>query len=128
VGTTRAAWALVAGWCALIFALSSMTLRADGVRIPGADKAVHACVYGVLGFLLARALRRSRPAAGAAGVVAAATVLATLYGASDEFHQSFTPGRDPSLADLAADGIGALVGSLIAARRGAPAPGPSPRP
>ena len=33
-----------------------------------------------------------------------------LYGMSDEWHQSFVPGRNPSAGDLAADGVGTLLG------------------
>ena len=43
-------------------------------------------------------------------------LLAVLYAATDEFHQSFTPGRHPSLVDIlffdgggAAAGLGALA-------------------
>lgn len=43
-----------------------------------------------------------------------AWVMAVLYAASDEFHQSFVPGRQPSLADIFLfDGIGAAVGLLV---------------
>ena len=37
-------------------------------------------------------------------------ILAVFYGISDEFHQSFVSGRTPSLVDLLADAVGALVG------------------
>ena len=37
-------------------------------------------------------------------------VVAVTYGMSDEFHQSFVSGRTPSLADVLADGVGALIG------------------
>ncbi len=33
-----------------------------------------------------------------------------VYGALDEWHQSFVPGRDPALGDVVADGLGVLVG------------------
>ena len=42
-----------------------------------------------------------------------ALVLAVLYALTDEFHQSFVPGRHPSLVDaLVIDGAGAGLGSL----------------
>ncbi len=40
-------------------------------------------------------------------------VVALAYGMSDEFHQSFVSGRTPSLADLLADGVGALLGISV---------------
>ena len=39
-------------------------------------------------------------------------IIGTLYGLSDELHQSFVPGRDASIEDAAADAFGALLGSL----------------
>ena len=34
------------------------------------------------------------------------------YAASDEFHQSFTAGRHPSLVDVGIDSVGALIALL----------------
>jgi VanZ family protein len=42
-----------------------------------------------------------------------AWTLAVLYGLSDEWHQSFVPGRTPDVVDIVTDGIGAAVGLLI---------------
>ena len=44
----------------------------------------------------------------------AAWVIATLYAATDEFHQMFTGGRSPQLRDVCIDSSGAAVGCLIA--------------
>jgi len=33
-----------------------------------------------------------------------------VYAASDEFHQSFTPGRSPSIMDVGIDTVGAIIG------------------
>jgi len=38
-----------------------------------------------------------------------ALLLSVLYGLSDEYHQSFTPGRSPDAGDLAADVLGAIA-------------------
>jgi len=35
--------------------------------------------------------------------------LASFYGITDEFHQSFTPGRDPTFRDIIFDTIGATL-------------------
>ena len=36
-------------------------------------------------------------------------VVAFLYGLSDEFHQSFTPGREPTVRDMVIDSVGAFI-------------------
>src|SRR5205085_9706524 len=77
---------------------------------PGGDKVAHLIAYFVLGFLAARALGWTTALSGIA-LAAAAFVIAALYGVSDEFHQSFVPGRDSSAADVLADAAGALIGS-----------------
>jgi VanZ family protein len=71
------------------------------------DKAAHAVTYGILSLLLLRTLRlRYRPSR---TLLVAVVALTVAYGASDEYHQSFVPGRSASLADLAADGVGAAI-------------------
>ncbi len=45
------------------------------------------------------------------GAVILAVLMAVLYAATDEFHQSFTPGRNPSPVDVGIDAIGAAVGA-----------------
>jgi VanZ family protein len=42
-------------------------------------------------------------------------LIASLYGASDELHQYFVPGRSAEVADWVADTLGALVAVLFAA-------------
>jgi VanZ family protein len=41
-----------------------------------------------------------------------AWLLAVLYSATDEFHQSFVPGRHPAITDVGIDALGAAVGLL----------------
>jgi VanZ family protein len=111
-------WPVLLAWMALIFALSSIPNEVVNVapqRIPF-DKMAHGSEYAVLGFLLFGIGRASARGASAGVLLAVAAVaVATLYGASDEFHQRFVPGRDPDLHDLAADAIGSAVGALVGA-------------
>ena len=100
-------------WAMVIFGLSSI----PGKSLPELpalhfDKVIHALIYAVLGGLsyLGFPVTVSRRL----GVLAAA-LLATLFGASDEFHQLFVAGRSADLLDLLADGVGSLLGAGSAA-------------
>lgn len=76
------------------------------------DKILHAAAYAVLAGLVAGAFVRTR--LGAIRAAAVAVLLAGVYGASDEWHQSFVPGRDADPLDLGADVAGALAGAAVA--------------
>lgn len=70
---------------------------------------LHALVYTVLGVLTGRAaLAGSRSAVTVAVVVGGIAI----FGALDELHQAWIPGRYPSMADWWADAVGGTVGSL----------------
>jgi VanZ family protein len=45
-----------------------------------------------------------------------AIALALMYALSDEFHQSFVPGRSPSWFDILIDGLGASTAAALLAR------------
>lgn len=47
-----------------------------------------------------------------------AWLLAVLYSTTDEFHQSFVPGRHPALMDVGIDAFGAAAGLLLWLWRG----------
>jgi VanZ family protein len=72
------------------------------------DKTAHYLAYMSLGLLVTRALARGLPARITAAVAAAALAITIGYGASDEWHQRFVPGRSSEMADLFADALGAL--------------------
>ena len=100
-------WGPVAGFMAALFLISGQS------ALPGAeyvwDKVLHAGAYAVFGLLCLRATHGGiRPLRGKPTVGALALGLA--YAAFDEWHQSWVPGRMPSLADWIAD----LVGMVIA--------------
>jgi VanZ family protein len=92
---------------ALFFASSG-----PGVDLPagrGLDKVMHAGAYGVLAILSVWALTGGRLRSASGTVLLAAWLISTAYGATDEWHQSFVPGRQPDGADLLADALGALA-------------------
>ncbi len=105
---TFRAWLPALAWAGTIFFLSSRSRLPDGPDlIPHFDKVAHFGAYGLLGLLLAHAVR-------ATGLpLAAAVALGWLYGASDEFHQSFVPGRSVELLDWVADALGVLAGVYL---------------
>ncbi len=106
-------WGPVLIWAGLIFWFSAQpNLRFSEEQ--GLDfvvrKAGHMFVFGVLAALLWRALADTplrRP-------LLWAWLGATLYAASDEFHQGFTSGRHPSPIDVGIDSTGALIGLAAA--------------
>jgi VanZ family protein len=96
----------------VIFIASSIP---DVGSLPGgvSDKSAHAIGYGILGALILRALAHGRFAAVRWSTAAGSVLLATLYGATDEFHQSFVPGRSPDVHDVLADATGAAIAALV---------------
>ncbi len=75
------------------------------------DKLLHLGAYAVLGALVAGALAAR---IGGARAVGLAALIAAGYGATDEWHQSYVPGRDADPADWAADAVGAIAGASAA--------------
>jgi VanZ family protein len=105
-----APWLPAAAWAGVIFFLSSRPTLPVEPRIPHFDKIAHFGAYAVLGALLAFAAARSR------APLAVAVALGVLYGASDEIHQMFVPGRSPDVLDWAADAAGVLTACLLYTR------------
>jgi len=93
-------WAILVA--AVIFLASSRS-RVAAPNVANVDKYAHFFVYGLLGTLLVRALGGWR------GAAWAALALASAYGVTDEFHQSFVPGRSCEVADWVADTSGAAL-------------------
>jgi VanZ family protein len=105
-------------WMGVIFTLSAQhhIPKTFGVSIEFTAVAGHLFIYSVLAALLYAGLPREL---GRARRATLAFVIAVAYGASDEFHQSFVPGRDASLGDLLVDAI-AAAGILTVLTRWAP--------
>jgi VanZ family protein len=86
------------------------------------DYLLHGSAYAGLSVLSVRALAKRLFSGVSARSVAGGAAIAMLYGLSDEWHQLHVPGRDGSLADVLADGAGAVLGATllaaISARKG----------
>ncbi len=96
-----------------IFAASSQT-KPELPDFGGSDllvkKVGHLCIYAALAWSYLRGLTFGGRALTWRTVVLAAA-LAGLYGASDEYHQSFVAGRGATAVDVAIDTVGAALGA-----------------
>lgn len=128
-------WVMVVLWAAFIFFMSAHTgadldtgtglvadlkrwLTAAAAPVFGPDTDVvsvagHFAEYLVLGALLFHALWRSALPQRRWLLVVAAVGVASLYGVTDELHQSFVPGRLCDPADWLTDTLGATVGAVL---------------
>lgn len=115
----RRRWLPPALWALAILVATSWP-NPNVPQVGRGDLIVHLLLYAGLGLLAARAaLAETRHTARAALLVA---VAASAFGALDEWHQRFVPGRSASVDDWAADSLGGALGALAAlARRVRPA-------
>ncbi|HTO04683.1 MAG TPA: VanZ family protein [Opitutus sp.] len=107
---SRRAWLWPLLVALLIFGVSSRSHVPTPGLIPNFDKLAHFSVYGLLGTLLVRTQWGGRWAP------LVALVIASLYGVTDEVHQSYVPGRSTEFADWLADTAGAAVAIFMYAR------------
>jgi VanZ family protein len=88
----------------------------DLVRLPpiyGLDKLLHVAAYSLLGGAFLFGMQPFSRKSNYVVIAAAAIILCTVYGFSDELHQSFVPGRFSSIWDVLADGSGGLLAAGI---------------
>jgi len=108
----RLAWALcLTVYCLLIYTLSDQSHLPVPLVFNAQDKLIHAAAYAGMACLFWQSWRGRV----SYRLLALITVLfCSLYGITDEWHQSFVPGRDASIYDWLADTAGAfLLASLL---------------
>jgi VanZ family protein len=105
-------WGPATLWAAVLFFLSSKPAMPGGLEIPIPDKILHLGAYFVLGAALAWAGREKKDR----WVHWTLIFVGVAFAFSDEWHQSFVPGRDPSGWDVVADVVG-VVGGYVRVRR-----------
>lgn len=140
--TFMSRWFPILLWIAAIYAGSSRSvlpwpLSGNSFAAQLVRKAIHPIEYAGLATLLCRALGgnlsifrnpdthkqddslgKDTPLRSSHKVLVAAFVLATVHGFLDEWHQSFVPGRNPSLWDVGLDAIGAGAALAVVATVG----------
>ncbi|MCX6168309.1 MAG: VanZ family protein [Ignavibacteriales bacterium] len=101
---------LIIYWITL-FVLTTIPVDAVPQIFNNQDKIEHFVAYGALAFLLTLALsfqKKSKLISSKAFLFTFIFILS--YGAVDELHQLFVPGRDCDLLDWLADSIGGSIG------------------
>lgn len=105
-------WLLTGAAMAALYWASDRVLGTGAARAVS-DKVLHAGAYAVLAACWLAALRASWPAVAPVPLAWLAACAASLYGATDEWHQSFVVGRTADVWDWVADSAGAAAVALI---------------
>jgi len=107
-------WFPVVVWAAIIFYLSSQPdLKiSEGLADLILRKIAHTAEFGVLTFLIFRAVKNTFNASVRSSLVLSA-VSVILYAVSDEIHQMYVPTRHGALSDVLIDGIGIVIAMLL---------------
>ena len=104
-------WLFVVLWMGVIFFFSSQPQAALNFGQPAfVGKLAHVTEYAILGWLIQRAFDyRSK--------WWKSWLIAVAYAVTDEFHQSFVPGRAALATDVLIDSAGMVIGLAIAIAR-----------
>lgn len=98
----------IAAWALELLPLAETPENLDLVNLV-LRKLAHFSAYALLGFGLTGVAGRQKRVP----VLPAVLLLGGLFALSDEFHQSFSPGRSPSLWDVGLDTCGAAAGWAV---------------
>ena len=103
-------WTPVLIWAIVIFSFSASPTNSVS-EIHWQDfivkKTAHIVEYGIFAFLLYRSFRLSHLEKKKALLYS--FLISVTYGITDEFHQTFTPGRESRIRDVAFDTLGSAL-------------------
>lgn len=103
----------VLAYAGMIFLLSSIsTLPYVIPSFFGFDKLAHFSEYYFFGCLICRWLIAEKGRSANRHFIALTIAIGTCYGLSDEWHQSFVPGRDATLWDVLFDALGVVAAAF----------------
>ena len=106
-------WLPLILYCLFIYIQSDHPSPEQIPVFPYVDKVLHVTAYGIMGILFFRAYQTLRFKGNMKMLMFLSVVSASLYGISDEIHQSFVPFREAEVADAIADMIGAISGVYL---------------
>jgi len=106
-------WLPVVFVMAVIFRASSLPASDIPPVFAYQDIVFHFLIYLLLAYFFARGLINTNDKIPYLWRIFFTFFFVLLYALSDEFHQSFVPGRDPSLFDIFIDSIGSISGAII---------------
>lgn len=104
-------WFLTVVWAGVIFCFSTIT----GSNVPSVlpDFIPHFIEYFIFATLLTASIWTTKKQMPAGLIGLWAICLTSIYAASDEFHQSFVPGRSPDVKDWAVNVMAAITVAVI---------------
>ena len=106
-------WSIFILYAGIIFVLSSLSVVVKMPYFRHLDKIEHAIEFGIFSILLYRAMFVSFVRIPAVYLLLMTLFASIAYGATDEYHQLFTPLRTPDIFDWLADTVGILAAQGI---------------
>jgi len=100
-------------YASIIYFLSSFKGGLPAIGFKTNDKVLHIIEFLILGWLTARAIHFGSMEPISQKLLFISIIAGILYGASDEIHQYFVPGRSNDWFDWFADGIGVVLGVIV---------------
>ncbi len=95
-------------YAAAIFLVSSKDTSSVPL-LPHIDKVIHCVEFGILCLLICWSISSAHVSAKSIYRIVLPIAITSIYGATDEFHQSFTPHRSVEVLDWLADTVGAII-------------------
>lgn len=117
-------WVIMGLYAGLIFLASSINFQLDSsdsfyievfsfiFYVEHIDKCIHFIEYAIFCAILCWALSAHLNGNQIRKIIIIAVILTSLYGVTDEFHQSFIPTRNATIYDWLTDTLGAAVAAL----------------
>ena len=82
-----------------------------GVQIPGIATAYHIIVFFLFNFFLMVSIKGNKKIK--ISYIVIALVISVAYAFLDEFHQLFTPFREPTIKDILTDAVGIFSSTIV---------------